>query len=67
VAQQFSIYGHCQPDARVPTSFKVFIDFQVHEFDGFASVVCFIVRDNERGTNVERVVIWGFMKLTREQ
>lgn len=51
----------------MPTSFKVLIDFQVHEFDGFASVVCFTVRDNERGTNVERVVIWGFMKLTREQ
>lgn len=51
----------------VPPLFKVWENFEVHEFDKFASLVCPIIRDNAHSTEVERVISGRLMKLTLAQ
>lgn len=43
--------------------FKVLIDFEVHEFDELASIVCPTIRENARNMGVESVMSAKPMKL----
>lgn len=51
----------------VPALFKVLMNFEVHEFHKFASLVYPTICDNAHGTDIERVMIGRPMKLTLEQ
>lgn len=51
---------------KVPTWFKVFANFEVHEFDELASLVCPTIHDNAHSIGGERIMSGKPMKLTPE-